>query len=100
MPPKFRCLRGRVSRAVAAKPPPASRALLAVLVASRRGYLFLVGLLLSMASLCAQTASSSDDGRFVPEVAREAAAEGNAAFSHRDYERARRAYLKVVDLAP
>jgi tetratricopeptide (TPR) repeat protein len=47
-----------------------------------------------------QTDSSVDDGRYVPEVAREAAAEGNAAFARGDYERARRAYLKVVDLAP
>lgn len=41
-----------------------------------------------------------NDGKYVPEVAREAAGEGNAAFAHKDYERARRAYKKVIALAP
>jgi tetratricopeptide (TPR) repeat protein len=52
------------------------------------------------ATLQAQPAPSANDGRYVPEVAREAAAEGNAAFARGDFQRARRAYLKVVDLAP
>ncbi|CAN5596974.1 hypothetical protein BH09VER1_BH09VER1_20020 [soil metagenome] len=75
----------------------------------------LVGLCgLSLAALRAQTNSpatapspspspateSVNDGKYVPEVAREAAGEGNAAFAHKDYERARRAYKKVLALAP
>ena len=62
-------------------------------------FLFL-GLLAATPALQGQTDSSADDGRYVPEVAREAAAEGSAAFARSDFERARRAYLKVVDLAP
>lgn len=45
-------------------------------------------------------AESVNDGKYVPEVAREAAGEGNAAYVHKDYERARRAYKKVIALAP
>lgn len=41
-----------------------------------------------------------NDGTYVPDIAREAAGEGNAAFARRDYERARRAYRKVLDFAP
>lgn len=41
-----------------------------------------------------------NDGSYVPDIAREAAGEGNAAFARRDYERARRAYKKVLDFAP
>jgi tetratricopeptide (TPR) repeat protein len=63
-------------------------------------YFLALGLLALSATLRAQTTPSSDDGRYVPEVAREAAAEGNAAFARGEFERARRAYLKVVDLAP
>ena len=37
---------------------------------------------------------------FVPEIAREAAGEGNAAFAAGDYKRAVRAYRKVLELAP
>jgi tetratricopeptide (TPR) repeat protein len=48
----------------------------------------------------AAPASPSNDGRYVPEVARQAAAEGNAAFARRDFERAHRAYSRVLDLAP
>ncbi len=48
----------------------------------------------------AQTAESSEALSYVPEIAREAAAEGNAAFLRKDYVRARRAYTKVLDLAP
>ena len=59
-----------------------------------------LGLLAASATLRAQPAPSANDGRYVPEVAREAAAEGNAAFARRDFERARRAYSKVLDLAP
>lgn len=50
------------------------------------------------APLMAQDAPA--DPQFVPLIAREAAAEGNAAFARQDYERARRAYRKVLDLAP
>lgn len=63
-------------------------------------YYLALGLLALGATLQAQPAPSSEDGRYVPEVAREAAAEGNAAFARGEFERARRAYLKVVDLAP
>jgi tetratricopeptide (TPR) repeat protein len=45
-------------------------------------------------------ANPSNDGRYVPEVARQAAGEGNAAFARRDFERAYRAYSRVLDLAP
>ena len=44
--------------------------------------------------------AQANDGKFVPVIAREAAAEGNAAFSKKDYERARKAYKKVLDLVP
>lgn len=37
---------------------------------------------------------------FVPTIAKEAAAEGNAAFARNDLVRARKAYEKVLDLAP
>ena len=59
-----------------------------------------LGMLAASATLRVQPAPSDNDGRYVPEVAREAAAEGNAAFARRDFERARRAYAKVLDLAP
>jgi tetratricopeptide (TPR) repeat protein len=59
-----------------------------------------LGMLAASATLRAQPAPSDNDGRYVPEVAREAAAEGNAAFARGDFERARRAYAKVLDLAP
>jgi len=38
--------------------------------------------------------------KFVPQIAREAAGEGNEAFARKDYVRARRAYHKVLDLSP
>jgi Flp pilus assembly protein TadD len=57
-------------------------------------------LLAASASSRAQLSPPTNDGRFVPEIAREAAAEGNAAFARRDFERAYRAYSKVLDLAP
>ncbi len=41
-----------------------------------------------------------NDGKYVPEIARDAAAEGNTAFAHQDYERARKAYKKVLGFAP
>jgi Flp pilus assembly protein TadD len=46
--------------------------------------------------LAAQTA----DPKFIPDIAKEAAAEGDAAFRRKDYERARKAYRKALDLAP
>lgn len=42
----------------------------------------------------------SESPEFVPTAAREAAAEGNAAFLKKDYERARKAYQRALDLAP
>ena len=60
----------------------------------------LLGLFALSAALRGQTDSSANDGRYVPEVARQAAAEGNAAFARGDFEGARSAYLKVIDLAP
>src|ERR1700754_4662003 len=67
----------------------------------RRAALFFLSILLGNAAVRAQQPTPpSDEGRYVPEVAREAAAEGSAAFARSDFERARRAYLKVVALAP
>lgn len=40
------------------------------------------------------------DPNFVPTIAREAAAEGNAAFAKKDLAGARRAYTRVLDLVP
>lgn len=37
---------------------------------------------------------------YVPEIAKEAAAEGNAAFSRKEYDRARKAYKKILELVP
>jgi tetratricopeptide (TPR) repeat protein len=62
--------------------------------------LLLFGLFALSIALHGQTDSSADDGRYVPEIARQAAAEGSAAFARADFEGARRAYLKVIDLAP
>lgn len=42
----------------------------------------------------------ANDGKYVPEFAREAEAEGNAAFKNKDLTRAARAYQKVLDLVP
>jgi tetratricopeptide (TPR) repeat protein len=63
-------------------------------------YLLVLGLFVLSAPVKAQPAPSANDEKYVPEVAREAAAEGSAAFARGDFERARRAYLKVIDLAP
>jgi Flp pilus assembly protein TadD len=46
---------------------------------------------------CAQ---EDDDANYVPNVARAVAGEGNEAFTKGDYEAARHAYRKVLDLAP
>jgi len=43
---------------------------------------------------------AQENPQFVPEIAREAAAEGNAAFARRDHDKARRAYTKVLELVP
>ena len=45
-------------------------------------------------------AAPANDGKYVPDFAREAAAEGNAAFKNKDLVRAARAYQKVLDLVP
>jgi tetratricopeptide (TPR) repeat protein len=76
------------------------RARLPVVVICEVWSLCLLGIFFVSITLRAQPAPPAEDGRYVPEVAREAAAEGNAAFARGDFERARRAYLKVIDLAP
>ncbi len=40
------------------------------------------------------------EAKFVPEIAREAAADGNSAFLRKDYAGARKAYQRVLDLVP
>ncbi|MEI6280000.1 MAG: tetratricopeptide repeat protein [Verrucomicrobiae bacterium] len=40
------------------------------------------------------------EAKFIPEIAREAAAEGNKAFLRKDYAGARKAYQRVLDLVP
>jgi Putative Zn-dependent protease, contains TPR repeats len=55
-----------------------------------------LGLLFGCAVLSAQT----NDGKFIPLHAREAAAEGEAFFRRKDYDRARKAYRKALELAP
>jgi tetratricopeptide (TPR) repeat protein len=45
-------------------------------------------------------AQSPHEAPFVPEIAREAAAEGNGAFLRKDYAGARKAYQRVLDLVP
>ena len=67
---------------------------------ARERWLLLFVLFALSTVLHGQTDSSADDGRYVPEIARQAAAEGSAAFARGDFEGARRAYLKVIDLAP
>ncbi len=51
-------------------------------------------------SLFAQESKPTDPTTFVPEVARTAAAEGNAAFARGDFDTARAAYRRVIELAP
>lgn len=62
----------------------------------KRRFAVLAVALLAGASLHAQT----NDGKYVPEIAKEAAAEGEAAFRRKDYDRARKAYRKALELAP
>jgi len=57
-------------------------------------------LFLVLALTLAHAGAETPDPQFVPENAREAAGEGNAAFIKQDYKNARRAYSKVLDLAP
>jgi tetratricopeptide (TPR) repeat protein len=51
-------------------------------------------------ALCGAVQAQDDAATFVPSVAREAAAEGNAAFAKGDYKAAKAAYERVLDLAP
>ncbi|HEY8900800.1 MAG TPA: tetratricopeptide repeat protein [Chthoniobacterales bacterium] len=44
--------------------------------------------------------ATPDPAKFVPDVARAAAGEGNTAFEKGDYQTARRAYLRVLDIVP
>ena len=46
------------------------------------------------------TSPKPSEARFVPAIAKEAAAEGNSAFLRKDYAAARKAYQRVVDLVP
>lgn len=64
------------------------------------GVLGISGTALLANETAATPAPPINDGTYVPEFAREAAAEGSAAFNRRDYVRAQRAYRKVLDLAP
>lgn len=57
-------------------------------------------LALSLLVVATTAVPAQENPQFVPEIAREAAAEGNAAFARRDYEKARRAYAKVLELVP
>lgn len=47
-----------------------------------------------------QAGKTAPEGNFVPEVAREAANQGNAAFLRKDYAGAKRAFQQVLDLVP
>ncbi len=60
---------------------------------------FLLPVLLCLAPALAQEASAPAPD-FIPTIAKEAAAEGNAAFARKDLKTARKAYEKVLDLAP
>jgi tetratricopeptide (TPR) repeat protein len=60
-----------------------------------------LGVLCAVAlTLSVLPAESPHEGPFVPEIAREAAAEGNGAFLRKDYAGARKAYQRVLDLVP
>lgn len=48
----------------------------------------------------APTPTPDPGANYVPEIAKTAAAEGNAAFIKKDYDRARKAYRRVLDLVP
>ncbi len=54
--------------------------------------------LFATAAIASESTTPPPD--FVPTIAREAAAEGDAAFAEKDYARARSAYEKVLDLVP
>lgn len=63
-------------------------------------------ILLALASIglgatdCRAAAPQESSPDFVPNVARDAAAQGNAAFARKDYPAARKAYQRVLDLVP
>jgi Flp pilus assembly protein TadD len=44
--------------------------------------------------------NATREPKFVPDIAREAAVQGNAAFERKDYAGARKAYQRVLDLVP
>jgi len=52
------------------------------------------------AMLLVADAPAQEPATFVPAIAREAAADGNAAFAAGDFKKARDAYRKVLELAP
>jgi Flp pilus assembly protein TadD len=58
--------------------------------------------LVAVMPLAAATAADlpSDAGRYVPDIASDAAIEGNEAFAEGDLERARTAYTRVLELVP
>lgn len=62
--------------------------------------LFCLLVAIPLAGISQTKTPPSNDGKYVPDIAREAAAEGNAAFKNKDLVRAARAYKKVLDLAP
>ncbi len=66
----------------------------------RRLPLSIVAVLAGMSLGVAQPTSTPDPSKYVPDIARESAGEGNAAFSKGDYKGARRAYQRVLDLVP
>lgn len=61
-----------------------------------RGLCLILLALTFASSLPAQT----NEAKFIPDIAKEAAAEGDASFRRKDYDRARKAYRKALDLAP
>lgn len=68
----------------------------------RKLVLSLVGMVLAVGSWGSVRAepAATPAKPFVPQVAREAAKEGNAAFLRKDYAAARKEYEKLLDLAP
>jgi len=60
-------------------------------------------LALLAATFCApplRAQNATREAKFVPDIAREASAQGNAAFERKDYPAARKAYQRVLDLVP
>ncbi len=60
----------------------------------------MVRIFIGLVALGASAVAQENPDTFVPEVARAAAAAGNEAFALGDYDAAREAYKKVIELAP